>query len=631
MIVVHRARAVVTMAGCLHRRDLTAADVPLAEAVAVDGDRIVAVGSIDDVVAAIERDFPDSPHTIDDTFVDSVILPGLIDQHLHPILGASTLATEVIATEDWVLPDVTYPAAHTAEEYADRVTAAHDRMTAAGDLDGWLFTWGYHRLWHGTVDRAALDAISDTRPICVWQRSIHEFHLNTPALRALGLLDRDLDAEVAAGALDPGVAATARVDVGHFWERGNFALLFPLVSRHLFDPARLERGLRQMVAYLHQNGVTAFNEPGAILVPGAWEQYERILGHDDTPFASYFITDGRGPAEAGMSHADTLARARRQIESAPSGKLSFFDAQVKLFADGAILSQLMQMREPYVDEHGAPDPHHHGEWIMPPEMFAERAELYWEHGYQLHVHVNGDAGLDMVLDNVERLLQRTPREDHRTVIVHFANSTEEQVDRIERLGCIVSSNPYYPVGFADKYGEWGLGPERADSMTRHRSVLDRGVSLSFHSDLPIGRSDPIGMMACAVDRITPSGRVAGPEQRIGVAEALRAVTIGAAHSWRREHDLGSIEPGKLANFTVVDSNPLDVDPERSPGALDDVHVEGTVFEGRWFPVPAGRSRTSVSGARRGLRESLRVLAGAGGEPPGCVCTFAHELARALAA
>lgn len=625
-ITVHRARAVVTMAGCLDRAALQTADVPVAEAVATDDGWIIAVGSLDEVLAAVGT----RPHTVDDTFADSVILPGLIDQHLHPILGASTLMTEVIATEDWVLPDVTHPAAHTHEDYVARLTAAHERMTVDGD-DGWLFTWGYHRLWHGRVDRTLLDRISATRPICVWQRSIHEFHLNTPALSALGLLDRDLDAEVVAGTLDADVAATADVESGHFWERGNFALLFPLLSGHLFEPERFAAGLRQMVRYLHQNGVTAFNEPGAILVPGAWELYEQILGHDDTPFASSFITDGRGPAEAGLSHAETIERAVRQIASAPSGKLSFFDRQVKLFADGAILSLLMQMRDPYVDEHGAPDPHHHGEWIMTPEMFEERSKLYWEHGFQLHVHVNGDAGLDMVLDAVERRLVERPRDDHRTVIVHFANSTVEQVDRIRDLGCIVSSNPYYPVGFADKYAERGLGPERADVMTRHRDVLDRGIALSFHSDLPIGRSDPLGMMACAVDRITPSGRVVGPEQRVGVAEALRAVTIGAAHSWRREHELGSIEVGKRASFTIVDSNPLDVDPTRQPGALDDIHVEGTVFDGRWFPVAEGRSRTAISGARRGLRQTLRRLADHDLATPGCVCTAAHELARALAA
>jgi len=496
MITIHTAAAIVTM----NDRQ------PLADAVAVRGDRIVAVGSFDDVVAAIGSETYD----VDRSLSDRVMLPGLIDQHLHPILGATTLATEVIATEDWVLPDRTFPAANSHDEYVARLGAADAAMTAAGN-DDWLFSWGYHALWHGELSRDVLDAVSATRPIGVWQRSCHEFYFNSSALRTLGLLDRDLTAEVADGSLAPDVAATSDIDAGHFWERGAFALVFPLVTPMLFEPERFARGLQQMVRYLHQNGVTAFNEPGAILVPGAWELYEAVLGADDTPFASYFITDGRGPAEIGMSHDDTLARARREFEMAPSGKLSFFEGQVKLFADGAIISQLMQMADPYLDRAGNPNPDHHGEWIMPPDMFEERSKLYWDAGFQIHIHVNGDAGLEMVLDTIERRMAEHPRSDHRTVIVHFANSTEEQIDRIARLGCIVSTNPYYPVGFADKFGEVGLGPERADVMTRHRSVLDRHVPLSFHSDLPMGRSDPIGMMSCAVNRsASPSRRHSTP-------------------------------------------------------------------------------------------------------------------------
>ncbi|MFK8025804.1 MAG: amidohydrolase [Ilumatobacter sp.] len=593
-----------------------------ANAVAVRGDRIVAVGLLDHVIAAIGA----QPHRIDRSLDGRVILPGLIDQHLHPILGATTLATEVIAPEDWVLPERTFPAAASHEEYVARLTSAVQDMEDA-PADEWLFSWGYHELWHGRVDRAVLDAVSGARPIGVWQRSCHEFFFNTPALDALGLLDRDLAAEVAAGTLDAGVAETADVNAGHFWERGNFALVFPLVTPMLFAPERFERGLRQMVRYLHQHGVTAFNEPGAVLVPGAWELYEHVLGDIDTPFASYFITDGRGPAEQGMSHEDSLARAQRQYDMAPSGKLSFFDQQVKLFADGAILSQLMQMNEPYLDRAGNPNPDHHGAWLMEPDVFEERAKLYWDAGFRLHIHVNGDAGLEMVLDTIERRMAEHPRPDHRTVIVHFANSTEVQIDRLARLGCVVSSNPYYPVGFADKFGEVGLGPERADVMTRHRSVLDRGVPLSFHSDLPMGRSDPIGMMSCAVNRVTPSGRVAGPAQRITVAEALRAVTIDAAHSWGRERELGSIEPGKVANFTVVDASPLDVDPD----ALDTIDVIGTFFEGRWFPIPEGSAGRLGRPAALGPADPSAEESHANPQhdTTGCICGVARELERAL--
>lgn len=142
---------------------------------------------------------------------------------------------------------------------------------------------------------------------------------------------------------------------------------------------------------------------------------------------------------------------RRRSPRASSGKVRLLPKQIKLFADGAIISQLMQMRDPYLDDAGNPDLCHHGEWMMQPETFRAFARVYWNADWQLHIHVNGDAGLDLVLDTIGECMAEHPRTDHRTVIVHFANSTEEQIDRIAALGCLVSANSYYPVGFADQY------------------------------------------------------------------------------------------------------------------------------------------------------------------------------------
>ena len=346
----------------------------------------------------------------------------------------------------------------------------------------------------------------------------------------------------------------------------------------LATPERLRFGLKQMVAYLHANGVTAYNEPGALYTPDMWTLYEEILGAPSTPMYSTFLADGRGiPDRVGLAKA--LVAVEEQIAVAPEGpgkKLMFFPNQIKFFADGAIVSQLMQMKDGYLDGH-------HGDWIMPPDHLEERARLFWNAGYQLHIHVNGDLGLDVVLGILEKLTAENPRADHRSTIVHFANSSEEQVARIARLGAIVSANPYYPVGFADKYGEFGLGPARADVMVRSASVLKHGVPLSFHSDLPMGPASPLNFLWCAVNRVTPSGRIAGPEQRIDVDAALRAVTIEAAYSWRQEDRIGSIAPGKIANFTVLAEDPYAVDPMK----LKDIAVWGTVFEGGVFPVAHG--------------------------------------------
>ena len=186
----------------------------------------------------------------------------------------------------------------------------------------------------------------------------------------------------------------------------------------------------------------------------------------------------------------------------------------------------------------------------------------------------------MVLHQLENNLKRNPRKDHRTVIVHFAVSSPKQVARIKRLEAIVSGNPYYPVALADNYRVHGLGPERADAMVRMGDVERAGISYSFHSDMPMAPGQPLFLMWAGVNRITNYGNVRGPEQRVSPLGALRAVTLDAAYSLQLEKQVGSIVPGKLANFSILGANPLRVDPVR----IRDIPVWGTVQEGRVLPV-----------------------------------------------
>lgn len=169
--------------------------------------------------------------------------------------------------------------------------------------------------------------------------------------------------------------------------------------------------------------------------------------------------------------------------------------------------------------------------------------------------------------------------------------------RLAGLGAIVSANPYYLTALSDRYGEIGLGPERADELVPIGDVVARGVPVSFHSDMPMAPAQPLLLVWAAVNRTTVSGRVAGPEQRLSVAQALRAVTIDAAQSLRMETEVGSIAPGKLANFTILEADPFEVDA----AAIKDIAVWGTVFEGVAYPVGAApamkKAGLSVPGAR----------------------------------
>jgi predicted amidohydrolase YtcJ len=529
-------------------------DCPEATAIAVDQDRILAVGDLEGVKSILGG----RPFEVDLTLSDKVILPGLIEQHLHPILSALSLTAEVIANDDWDLPRGLCPGAATPEAYRQRLGEA-----VSGAEDEVLFSWGYHPYWHGDLDRALLDDLSPRRPVVVWHRSCHEFFLNSAALDHFGITEDMTQGH--------GLASRqADWGRGHFFEKG-LDIILPKVMPRFASPQRMVAGLEQLKVYLRRSGVTALNEPGAQISANQLALYQSVLGAEDALFSTLLIVDGRSMFDR-YGPEGAVANAERIIATAPTGKVRYLPGQIKFFADGAIVSQKMQMKDGYIDGH-------EGQWMTEPEDFRTSWNLFWKAGYQPHTHVNGDLGLDMVLDCLEASLAEQPRDDHRAVIVHFANSTETQVERIARSGAVVSANPYYVPAFADAYGDWGLGRERADAMTRLGSCVRAGVPVSLHSDMPIGPARPLFNAWAAVNRRTVSGRIAGPDQRLGVEEALRAVTIEAARSWRMEHEMGSLAPGKLANLTVLDQDPTAVDPE----ALKDVPIWGLMFEGRLEP------------------------------------------------
>jgi len=543
---------------------------PNVQAVAVVGDRILATGTLDELKQAIG----DQPYTVDTTFADQVIVPGFIAQHDHPLLAALTMTAAIIAIEDWVLPQGASKAAKGRAEYLQRLAEVNDSME---DPDETLLTWGYHHYFHGELKKADLDQISATRPIIVWHRSAHEFFLNTAAETKYGVTQAWFDQQ------SDSVKRQSDFPNGHYWEQGAFGVL-PLIAPAISTPQRLQAGLEFVEAYFHANGVTLGSEPGGLASKNLQDAQNAVMSDAATPFRWYFIVDGKS-ITAQFEDEDVIAESDKFLGWG-QGMTAYMPKQVKLFADGAIFSQLMQTRVPYTDGHT-------GEWMMDPDFFARTMRVYWEAGWQLHIHVNGDAGLDMVLDQLELNMRRHPRYDHRTVIIHFAVSNADQVARIKRLGAIVSGNPYYPVALADNYRQNGLTPEVADSLVRMGDVERAGISYSFHSDMPMAPGQPLLLMWAGVNRITNDGQLRAPEQRVSRLGALKAVTLDAAYSLQLEKDVGSIVPGKLANFTILGDNPVTIDPMR----IKDIAVWGTVHEGRVLPVkkapPTGASLTPL--------------------------------------
>ena len=540
---------------------------PKADAVAVLNGKIIAVGTHEEVGKIVGN----QPARLDKTFNDKVIVPGFIAQHDHPVLAALTMASVVLSIEDWALPSGTIPAVKDKNDFMLRLAEAEKNMT---DADEPLVTWGYHPSFYGPLTKTDLDKISTTRPILAWLRSCHEIVMNTAALNKYGV-----NAELIETWGETPQKQSVLAE-GRFWEQGMFAVA-PKVATVLATPEKLQTGLGIMKEYMLSKGITFGNEPGGILVKPLQDAVNSVMSGNDMPFRWSFMADGKTLCDKYTDDTQVLDEARK-LESWYNGKTSLAKNQVKLFSDGAIYSQHMKVREPYLDNHQE-------KWMTDLDVFERAFRIFWDAGFQIHVHVNGDAGLDRVLTTLEKNMSRNPRNDHRTVIVHFAVSAEDQVGSLAKLGCIVSGNPYYTVALADNYSENGLGPERADNMVRMGDVERAGVSFSFHSDMPMAPADPLYLMWCGVNRITTSGRVAAPDQIVSREGALKAVTIEAAYSLKMEDQIGSIETGKLANFTILSENPVTCDPLK----IKDILVWGTVAEGNKQPVGTKNTKSSL--------------------------------------
>ena len=539
-----------------HAKEIVTLDekVASANAVSVKSDRIMAIGSLDDL---IERN-PDA--SINRQFQNDVIVPGFIEHHIHPFLSAITMNAEIISIEGWDLPNNQSIAYRDRDSYMQRLSEIEENMKS----DSPLITWGFHHYFHGDLSREDLDRISKDRPILVMHRSYHEFILNTPALEYFDISQEFIES------LDEEARAYADFDRGHFSEQGMISV-FPKLLRYLGKPEYLLSGLQLTEDYLHQNGVTMIANPGAWLIKSIQDAKNLILGDESTPFRSFFIPSALILSED-HDVPELVEEAKKLLEWG-GGKVEYLPNRIKLFADGAMYSQNMVLSEGYLDGH-------QGAWLMQEGLYRSAFKLFWDEGYQIHIHQNGDEALDLILDVLEENMANNPREDHRTTIVHFGISRADQMDRVKSLGAIVSANPYYVTALSDLYSKKGLGPERALEMVRLGDVDRAGIRFGLHSDMPMAPGSPLVLMHAAVNRINFANEVAGPKQRVSPLAALKGVTLDAAYIMGLEDDYGSISEGKLANFTILSENPLSVNPQ----TIKDIEIKATIVEGKHYPI-----------------------------------------------
>jgi len=246
---------------------------------------------------------------------------------------------------------------------------------------------------------------------------------------------------------------------------------------------------------------------------------------------------------------------------------------VKLVADGSIQGYTGYLSQPYhTPYHG--DATYRGYPAIPRDkLFAQVSALH-KAGYQLAIHGNGDAAIEDILDAFEAAQKEHPVADPRMILVHAQMAREDQVARMKALGVTPSFFSAHTWYWGDRHRDIFIGPERAALISPARWAQDHGLRFSSHLDTPVTPMLPLQAVWSQVNRITHGGDTLGPGQRIGVMDALRAVTIDAAWQVFQEGELGSLEPGKYADLVVLSGNPLD-----DPLGMRELEVEQTIIGG----------------------------------------------------
>lgn len=545
MRTLYKARSIITMNDSL----------PRATAVLVQDGMILEVGDAENMQPWLQH----QDYVVDEQFADKIICPGFIDPHLHPSMAAVLLPMEFITAMRWKLPWGEIAPVTDPQGFDARLAVLNQEKAAAEPL----FIWGYHQLWHGPMSRQRIESIAGERPTVVWHRSFHELYMNAAAMDMVGVVAADIK---------PGMQIN--IEHGHFYE-GGLGYAINRLNPWILAPDKYAAGLQRLKAVVHYGGHTSIGDlaTGMFNFSAEAEALAQHLEGDDVPFRTRLVahgtvlTKGGVPPEQGPERANALVKRNSQ-------RLQF-GRHIKLFSDGAFFSQLAQLQQPgYIDGH-------HGEWLTTPEVLEQHVRAYWHAGYQIHVHVTGDLGLQLTLDILQKMQNEKPRFNHGFTLEHFGFSTPEQIRQIKALGAQVSANVYYLHELSDSYTQSGIGYERASQMARLGSCFRADINTTVHSDFTMAPAEPLNSMWVAVNRINHAGNVMGAVECLSQHQALQAITINAAHVIGMADITGSIRAGKRADFTVLDKDPLTCEPMQ----LRDINICATVFEGKVFALP----------------------------------------------
>ena len=534
---------------------------PTATAVAVQDGKVLSIGSLQDLQPWLSN----RKYKVVETFKDKILFPGFIEPHGHPLLGGILMTRPLLTYYD--SPNPYGPPFKGLKTREAAMAKLKEYDQAIKDPNELLIAWGFDSVaFGGHLTRGDLDKVSTSRPIIVWDASEHFAYLNSVVIKQRGYL-RDLAKKV------NGVQLGEDGELnGQFL--GTTAAVFALgkFMKSQYQPEKANKALDFLVDLSLKGGITTQSDLVVGLIDPDIEAklYENYFNDPETPMRLVAVSDIAGVTAAKKENA---LKYILEKQNKSTDKVIF--RGVKSFSDDSFLGFGMAIDNPgYTDGH-------HGLFTNKGDAFVNQLLPYWKAGLQIHIHTNGNAGNDNTIAVLETLQNKHPRFDHRFTFEHFGISTPAQAKKLKALGALASVNPYY-LYMRGEINSVHIGTERAYLASRFRTLLDAGVPTTMHSDTPIGPAKPLEWAWIAVNRFGQSGKVLAPSERIKVTEALRMITIDAAYALGVDELIGSIEPGKFADFTVLEQDPYKVDPDD----LNDIPVWGTIVGGKVNPASA---------------------------------------------
>jgi len=520
---------------------------PEAEAVAVKDGKILAVGYRDEVMQLKGE----ATQVMD--LAGGTMLPGFFDPHSHVFMtGVQAVAANLLSQPDGEVNSVA-----TLQAVLKKWVEQNQKITGKYK---WIIGFGYDDAQlkeqrHPTRDE--LDAVSQDLPIIIIHQSGHLATMNSKALELCGITPESDDPKGGTirrrnGSSEPNGVLEEAAFFGPFFTL--MSKLDPDANKALFlAGVKLYKSYGYTTAQEGRASVSSVNTMAAVAESGKLDI--DVIAYPDIATSAEVI---KAPL---LSHNYSghfrVGGAKITLDGSPQGKTAWLTKPY--------------FKPPYGQKEG-----YAGYAQFKDSQTDAYVDQAFKNGWQILAHVNGDAAIDQFIEAIRLAEQKYGMADRRPVAVHAQTTREDQVDAFKNLGIIPSFFPMHTFYWGDWHRDSVLGPERAENISPTGWALKRNMIFTSHHDAPVAMPDSLRVISATVNRVTRTGKVLGPDQRTTPLEAIKAHTLWSAYQHFEEKSKGSIEVGKLADFVVLDRNPL----EGNPLTIADIKVMETIKEGK---------------------------------------------------